>query len=654
MTRQPTRRAASLRGTGARGRPPARPIRPTAALLSERRIRWTLVIYLLCAALVVGKLVEIQVVNADAYAETGVRQRARTIDLPATRGRIYDRSGEVLATSVDSATLYADPRAFRTSTGSDGAQVPPAADPAVVAAELAELIDLDAARIEERLRQDAHFVYLARQLDYERGEAVMERGLPGVGMLTEPHRVYPAGPLGAQVLGFTGIDGDGLQGMEMTYESVLAGEPGRLVLERGGGGLEIASATRELSPAQVGTDLVLTLDREIQHAAEQAASTALEEYDAIGAGVVVLDVETGDVVAMASAPGFDPNASREEGVEDRRNRAVTDVFEPGSAQKALTFAAAIEEGVVSADTRFEARSSVTVSGKRFADDHPFRGEEWSVADIVERSSNVGTIMVAEQLGAERLERYLRRFGYGAPTGSDFPGEASGILMPHEDWWGTSLPTIAIGQGVAVTLLQLGGAYAALANDGVAVEPRLVLGTVGEDGRLTPTPESPRQRAVSSGTAAQVRGMLAAAVAGPDGTGARAQVDGYQVAGKTGTARKPAADARGYSSEYVATFVGFAPVEAPRYAVAVMVDEPTPIYGGLVAAPVFSEVMEAALIAGDVPAQSAGQDLETALSGARRQADEEALRAAERERPGTDPATPAAPPVGDPASANGAG
>lgn len=615
MTRQPPTGGPASR-TSSRLRPGgSAAIARSAAQTGTRRIRWTLLIGLLFVALTVGKLVEVQVVNAEAYAETSVRQRARTVDLAATRGRLYDRQGEVLATSVESATVYADPRAFRSSTTPDGEVLPPAGDPAVVAAELAGILGIDAAEIEERLGQDAHFVYLARQRDYEVGEQVVNSQLPGIGVLAEPERVYPAGPLGAQVIGFTGIDGEGLQGLEARYDRVLSGEPGMLGLERAPGGLEIASGTRELVPPQAGTDLVLTLDRQVQHAAENAATAALEEFDASGAGIVVLEVETGNVVAMASAPGYDPNTRQDGDPETWRNRAVTDVFEPGSAQKALTFAAAIEEGVVSADTTMPARTAITVGGKTFRDEHPFEGDEWSVPEILERSSNVGTIGVAQQLGPERLERYLRDFGYGEPTASGFPGESSGLLTPHESWWGTSLPTIAIGQGVAVTLLQLASAYATLGNDGIAIEPNLIRGTVGDDGRLAPSPEPATRRVVSADTATSVRRMLEDAVSGEHGTGARARVEGYRVAGKTGTARKPSADSRGYSSEYVATFVGLAPVDEPRYVVAVMIDEPTPIYGGLVAAPVFSEVMEAALIAGAVPPEDVGADLRTAMRDA---------------------------------------
>lgn len=594
-----------------------------------RRLRWLFGVYLLVALLIVGQLVRIQLVDSPGYANLSASQRARIIELPGERGRIYDREGDVLATTVASATVYADPRAFRPRQTPDGIEVPPAADAEQVATQLAPLLDVDASELIDAMTRDAHFVYLARQLDHEVGEQVRELGIEGIGVLAEPERVYPASGLAGQVVGFTGIDGEGLQGLEARYDELLVGQPGLLTLERAPGGLDIASGTRELIPSEPGADLVLTLDREVQHVAERAAAEVTAEFDAAGASVVVLEVATGDVLAMASAPSFDPNERSGAEPSTWRNRAVTDVFEPGSTQKALTIAAAIEEGLVDEDSVLRVPTEVSVGGKTFTDSTPQPTADLTLTEIMERSSNVGTIEIAQELGPERLEAYLRSFGEGTSTGTGFPGESAGLLMPSEDWWGTSLPTIAIGQGVAVSLIQLANSYATIANDGVAVAPRIVRGTVGDDGRLTPAADPAERRVVSTDTAEQVQRMLEKVVSGEHGTGGRAAVESYQVAGKTGTARKPNADARGYSGEYVATFVGFAPVEDPALVVAVMVDEPRPFYGGLVAAPVFSEVMRAALASRRVLPDGSALPLSESMEAAHRArvaADEEEERA----------------------------
>jgi cell division protein FtsI (penicillin-binding protein 3) len=606
-----------------------------AAEVGVRRIRWLLVIYGLVLLLAVGQLILIQVVRAEEYADRGVRQRALTVELPSTRGRMYDREGDVLATSVQAATIYADPRVFRGEATPDGI-AEDVTDAPSAAAQLAPLLGLRASTIEERLLRPGNFAYLARQLDHEVGVAVGELELPGIGVLVEPKRIYPAGRLAGQVVGFTDIDGEGLQGLERLFDPILRGQPGMLALERAPGGLDIASGMRELIPASVGSDLVLTIDREIQYAAERAAEAAVAEFNAAGASVTVLEVGTGEVLAMASAPLFDPNERRRGDEERWRNRPATDVFEPGSVQKTLTVAAAIEEGLVDRDSPIPVPFALQVGGKTFTDAFGHADEVWPLYKVIERSSNTGAIHVAQQLGPETLEEYLRAFGYGRPTGGGFPNESPGMLMPHESWWDTSLPTIAIGQGVAVTQLQLANAFATIANDGVAVPPRVVRGTVDEDGRLVPSNVGDDVRVLSSETAAEVREILEHPIQGEQGTGTRAQIPGYRVAGKTGTARKANPDGPGYSNAFFGTFVGFAPADDPRLVVAVMLDEPQPIYGGLVAAPVFREVMSEALTALQIPPDTASGSLAGALesAGQARAASERAAseRAAEREGP----------------------
>ena len=609
-----------------------------------------LVTYLLVLGALGGRLVQVQVVDADQYAGRSVDQRLRTVELPATRGRLYDRDGDVLATSVQSATIYADPRAYRPHEAADGTTVTPEVTPRQAAEQLAPLLDVDVDVITERLRSDAHFVYLARQLDWETGEQVLALDLPGIDRLTEPRRQYPAGSLAAQVLGFTDIDGQGLAGLELAHQQLLSGRAGRLAVEQAPAGLTISSGLRELTPARPGTDLVLTLDREIQAVAEEAAARAIEEHQAKAASVVVLDVASGDVLAMANVPGFDPD-SRTGEPADRRNRAVTDVFEPGSVQKAVTVAAALEEGVVSPSTTFQVDDQLRIATKTFSDSHPHPTETMTVGEIVKTSSNVGTMMIARKLGEQRLHDYLKAFGYTEPTGVGFPGEVGGLLPPVDSWWATSLPTIAIGQGVATTLMRSATSYAALANDGLMVRPRLVRGTVGPDGQLDPRPVEDEGQVVSPATATSLRTILRSVVEEEGGTGGNAAVDGYDVAGKTGTAQKPLPDGRGYGNAYVASFVGMAPVDDPELVVAVMVDEPTDgHYGGVAAAPVFSQVTEFALRARHVPPTRGATTLDEAFDTAATARSE----AARREGPAVPGDQPASPPVGAPAGGDGTG
>ncbi len=527
--------------------------------------------------------------DAPEYRARAEQQARREIELPARRGRLYDRAGEPLAMSLAAASIYADPRAIKAG----------GVDPAIIASRLAPLLGRPAHELLEPLTKDTSFTYLGRQLPYAVGEQVKEMKLAGIGVLEEPTRTYPAPGLAAQVVGFSGIDHQGLAGLELAYEDVLHGQPGRLELEAAPGGLTISGAPKEMDPPRPGTDLVLTLDRQIAAVAERALAEAVERYDALGGSAVVLDVRTSEILAMASAPSFDPNDLSSSDDYARRNRAVTDVFEPGSVSKVVTVAAALEEGLVGVDETFTVPDSYVVGDKRFKDSSPHPEEVMSVSDIMAESSNVGTIKIAQRVGPERLHDYLVKFGFGRATGLDFPGESAGLLPAVEDWWSTSLPTIAIGQGVSATLLQVAGVFQTVATGGVWQEPRLVRGTVDAEGRLVPAPEPERQRAISEETAEVLAQMLTGVV--ERGTGGLAAVPGYSVAGKTGTAQKPSATSRGYEEgAYIATFAGFAPADDPALVVAVMLDEPTPIYGGLTAAPVFSEIMEFALAHRRVP------------------------------------------------------
>jgi cell division protein FtsI (penicillin-binding protein 3) len=600
--RPPARRAPARR-TAARRPPPRRAAAPaptfaavvalvvagcSAALArarSQRRLTRFLACQLVLTLVLAVRLVSIQVVSAQEYRGLAAAQTQRELELPPRRGKLYDRGGEPLALSLSAATVYANPRVLADN----------GIDPREVALPLARLLERPVDELVALLAKDAGFVYLARQVPRQVGEQVSAMTLPGVAVLEEPTRVYPAQGLAAQVLGFAGIDNEGLYGLERQYDDLLAGRPGRLRLERAPGGLDIAAAPREALPPVPGADLVLTIDRQIQHAAERALAGALERYEAIGGSAVVLDGRSGEILAMASAPGFEAAAIGAADDYARRNRAVTDVYEPGSVNKVITAAAALQEGVITPQTVITVPDRYQVGPKRFSDAHRHDPEAMTLAEIIAESSNIGTIKIAEQLGAAQLDAYVRRFGYGRTSGLAFPGESAGLLPALKDWSGTSLPTIAIGQGVSATLLQVAGVYQTIAAGGVATAPTLVRGEVGPDGRLDARPDPPRERIVDADVAATVARMLAGVVESEDGTGRLAAVPGYRVGGKTGTAQKPSTTRRGYEpGAYIASFAGFAPIEDPALVVAVMLDEPEPYYGGVSAAPVFAEILEFAL------------------------------------------------------------
>jgi cell division protein FtsI (penicillin-binding protein 3) len=579
--------------------------RAVARARPGRRLSVFLAAYLLLTAAMCWRLVSVQVVQAAEYRGLAERQTQRELELPARRGRLYDRDGDPLAMSLAASTIYANPQILRDAR----------IDPMSVAVQLAPVLGRPADELAPLLRRDAQFVFLGRQLPRQVGEQVVALDLPGVGVVSEPTRVYPGGSLAAQVVGFAGIDNTGLAGLEDQYDDLLAGSPGQLRLERAPGGVTISAAPREVLPATPGTDLVLTLDRQIQHHAEEALATAVEDYGAEGGSAVVLDARSGEILALASVPGF---ASEDIGRADsyaRRNRALTDVFEPGSVNKVITVAGAIEEGVVSPGTTFTVPYSYEIEPETFRDSARHETEVYTVAGIIERSSNVGTIQIAEHLGARRLHDYVTRFGLGGPTGLGFPGESEGILADVEDWTNSSLPTIAIGQGVSATLLQVAQVFGVVASGGEWVEPSLVRGTVGPDGSLSPVEAAERRRVVSETTADAVSDMLERVVDGEQGTGALAAVPGYDVGGKTGTAQKAYENRRGYEpGAYIASFVGFAPVDDPALVVAVMLDEPGPVYyGGSTAAPVFSDIMAFALSDRRIPPSAAPAVPEPAAS-----------------------------------------
>ena len=520
------------------------------------------------------RLAHLQVVAPEAYAERGMAQRLRTVELPAQRGSIFDRNGNELALSVRQQTVWADPQLV--------------ADPQAAARALAPVLGVDQAALRARLDDpQARFVYLARQVDDETAEAVSALDLDGVALLDEPRRFRPAGDLAASVLGHVDLDNQGLSGLELQYDGRLAGEPGELLVERGSDGSTIAGGDQRLRPATRGDDLVLTIDRSLQYEAERSLAAQVSATNAAGGMAVVMDPATGEVLAMASMGA----ATEEEPPQPTAaNAALTSVFEPGSASKVVTLSGVLEEGVAAPDDTMSVPDSLQVGPKVFTDSSSHPTRSMSVAEVLGQSSNVGTIMLAQELGDRRVDEYLRRFGFGRPTGLDFPGESAGLLPDVDEWASTSIGSIAIGQAIAVNAVQMLSAFNVVANDGVLVEPRLVRSVVDADGEEHPVPAPTGERVVSAETAAEMSAMLASAVS--DGTGINAVIEGYPVAGKTGTARKPSKEFRGYESgAYMGVFAGFVPVDDPKLSVIVVLDEPQPYYGGVVAAPVFADIAQ---------------------------------------------------------------
>jgi cell division protein FtsI (penicillin-binding protein 3) len=528
---------------------------------------------------IVVRLVQLQVRDASAYQTLAWDQRVRTVDLPAWRGSIFDRNGQELALSLPAKAVFARPSLL--------------SDPREEAKTVAAVLGLDPAEVLADMKKPGPFVYLARGQDVDKVAALEQKALPGIGFLPETRRYYPSHDLAPQILGFVGLDGTGLAGLEQQYQKALAGHAGHEVVEADPRGVLIPQGENVAVPPVQGDDLVLTIDREVQFRAQLALERAVKENHAKNGTVIVMDPATGDILAMADYPSFDPNRFAVAAADSIRNRAVTDAYEPGSVNKVVTAAAALEEGALKVNQTLMVPDFYRLYSKTFHDAHMHAPERMTLADILAYSSNIGAIKVAHLLGAHRLYAYLERFGLTEATGLGFPGESSGLLPPTEEWSGTSMGTIPIGQGIAVTPLQMAAVYATIANGGVWVEPRLVRATVGPDGGSHDAPPGQTRRVVSSETAQTVSRMLAYAV--NVGTGQAAQIPGYWVAGKTGTARKVNARGTGYLvNKYVATFIGFVPASRPALVVMAVLDEPVSVYGGVAAAPLFRDVARFAL------------------------------------------------------------
>jgi cell division protein FtsI/penicillin-binding protein 2 len=532
----------------------------------DRRIGTLFAVFLALLLLAAIRSAWLGTVDGKDLKSRAVAQQVEDVSVPARRGTITDRNGVELAVSESSITVYADPHVVK--------------DPAGTASRLAPFLGRSYQDLLTKLGDRSKgFVYLARKLPLSKGTLVQKLRIPGIGTTEEPRRVYPQGELAGQLLGSVGVDNYGLSGIEQHLEKKLHGTDGRrrIVNDALGKPVSIVDSKR----AEAGEDVQLTIDANIQQRVESVLADVGQTFSPKGATAVVMDPRTGSILALANWPPVDPSKPGAPSYLTQ-NRAVQTNFEPGSTFKAFTVAGALEEKLIKPDTVFALPITLQVSDRQITDAH-VRGEiSLDVAQILAQSSNVGAVKIGQRLGPKRFDKWVRKFGFGGSTGIDLPGEQAGIVLRPSHYSGSSIGNLPIGQGIAVTPMQMATGFEAIANHGVIHRPHVIEGD-----------PAPARRVISGKTASQVSRMLEG-VLGPGGTAQEAQVDGYTLAGKTGTAEK--AIEGGYSkTDFVASFIGFAPARNPRLLVAVMVDTPRGnYYGGVVAAPVFQKIVSFAL------------------------------------------------------------
>ncbi|MBI2842805.1 MAG: penicillin-binding protein 2 [Armatimonadetes bacterium] len=553
----------------------------------KRRTVWLLVTFAVLYVLIAGRLFYIQVLNNERYCELAERLRVRQLEIPASRGSVYDRVGRELATNVPAFAVYVQPKKIK--------------DRERVAPQLASLTGLEESAVVRAINTGGTFAYVGRQLPVGVSDKVQEANLPAVGVLRETKRVYPSRSLCAHVLGFTDIDGRGLEGIERVANKQLAGRNGHIVAEIDSNGRVIPETRRGSVQPVDGNDVVLTIDAYLQHAAEDALAKSFESHSAAGATAVVLDPHTGEILALANCPTFDPNDRR--GVQPGawRNRAVTDLYEPGSTLKLLTVAAGLEEGIPPTEVIATCTNGGIPIGRRrirCSLHHPYMAGHGGVDmfKIIRHSCNIGAASIALRLGPDKLYAYEKAFGLQDQPGSGMPGEAPVLpLGSPEAWPAIRLANIGFGQGVAVSALQMASAYAVIANGGNLMSPQIIREVRAKDGTVVRS-FSPKlvRRVVSEETARKATEMLIGCV--NEGTGKTSKIDGYSVAGKTGSAQKASTTGRGYAAgKFVASFMGFVPARNPRLVICVVVDEPKGTHwGATVAAPVYKEIAQKAM------------------------------------------------------------
>jgi stage V sporulation protein D (sporulation-specific penicillin-binding protein) len=542
----------------------------------RKRVALLFLVVALVMCGLVGRLVYVQFFRSGWLLENAMDQRVRDIPVEAKRGTIFDRNGKELAVSINLESAYAIPAEIR--------------DKEQTAAQLAAILGLDKEKLLKRLNQPSSLIWVQRKIDTDKAQKIKALNLSGIGLTQESKRYYPESTLAAHVLGFAGIDSQGLDGVESTYDAYLKGKKGRIVIEYDAGGREIPNATHKFIPPQDGDVVYLSIDKVIQFIVERELEQVIQETQAMAATIVAMNPQTGEILALANRPTYDPNHYGDYTPKLWRNSALSNSYEPGSTFKIVTAAAGLQEKAVRQTDPFFDPGFAEVQGRHIRCWKPGGHGSQTFLEVVKNSCNPGFIAVGLRLGADTFYNYLHAFGFDKITETDLPGEAKGILIPRERTKPINIATMSMGQGIAVTPIQLLTAVAAVANDGVLLKPQIVREIRNKEGQLVKAFNTEVVRQVIAPEIAQeLKGILEQVVA--DGTGRNAFIEGYRIAGKTGTAQKVGAG--GYEQgRYVASFVGFAPANDPKIALLVIIDEPQGLYyGGQIAAPVFGRVMK---------------------------------------------------------------
>jgi len=537
--------------------------------LIDRRIGLIFALFLLLLGAATARAAWIGTASSGDLKARAATQQLEELTVAARRGTITDRNGVELAVSEDSVTVFGNPLQIK--------------DPAGVAAKLAPIVDEDEQELTELLAdRSTGFVYLARKIPPAEGQQVEKLEIEGIDTVAEPRRTYPQGELAGQLIGAVGVENEGLTGIEQQYEDSLHGDDGKRKIVRDALGEPVSIVDTDSSTP--GEDLQLTIDAALQERVEAVMGEVADTFAPKGATAVVMDPRNGELLSLVNWPRVDPNDIAAADESAIQNRAVTSAFEPGSTFKAFTVAGALEEGLITPETRMDLPPELQVADRTIGEAHARGYVNLSVGEILAQSSNVGSVMIGQKLGPKRFDKWVRKFGFGSLTGVDLPGESPGIVLRPRNYSGSSIGNLPIGQGIAVTPVQMAAGFSALANGGVLHEPTVIKGA-SDEGR----------RVVSQKTAEQVAAMLEGVLAA-GGTAEEASIPGYVVAGKTGTAEKIDPETGAYSeTKFFSSFIGFAPARDPRLMVAVMVDEPTGMYyGGEVAAPAFEKIMQFAL------------------------------------------------------------